>query len=140
MRQTILGLVAALAVVTASAVPALACGGGGCSPCGPAYAAPCGQPEAYVAPFPTVEYSGCYAGCAWVRERLPDPVYQYGAHYRAPQYYYVNQGPTLTGPGASAPYPTYQEGAVIGWGGYPHHRWHHYRHYGYREHVLRRYY
>ena len=29
MRQTISGLVAAIAVVTASAVPAMACGGGG---------------------------------------------------------------------------------------------------------------
>ena len=31
MRQTISGLVAAIAVVTASAVPAMACGGGDCS-------------------------------------------------------------------------------------------------------------
>jgi len=40
------------------------------------------------------------------------------------QYYYVNQGPTYTGPGAFAPYPTYQESAVSGWDAYrrrPHH-------------------
>jgi hypothetical protein len=44
MRQTISGLVAAIAVVTASAVPAMACGGGlfgSCSPCGQAYVSPC---------------------------------------------------------------------------------------------------
>jgi hypothetical protein len=149
MRQTISGLVAAIAVVTASAMPAMACGGGGlfqssCSPCGESYS-PCAQPQVYVAP---VE-QGCNAGCGgWARERLPDPVQQY---------YYVNQGPTYTGPGNFAPYPTYQEGAVSGWGAYRHHP-HHYgyyhgpryrlphhqfyvpHHYGYREHVLRRYY
>jgi hypothetical protein len=158
MRQTISGLVAAIAVVTASAMPAMACGGGGlfqssCSPCGESYS-PCAQPQVYVAP---VE-QGCNTGCGgWARERLPDPVHQY---------YYVNQGPTYTGPGNFAPYPTYQEGAVSGWGAYRHHP-HHYgyyhgpryglphhqfyaphhslrygypHHYGYREHVLRRYY
>ena len=49
MRQTISGLVAAIAVLTVSAVPALACGGlfqgglfqGGCSPCGQAYVEYC---------------------------------------------------------------------------------------------------
>jgi len=100
MRQTISGLVAAIAVVTASAAPAMACGlfGSSCSPCGRAYVSPCAQ--TYV---PTYRYSGCNSGCGWVRERLSDPVQQY---------YYVNQGPTYTGPGAFAPYPTYQEGAV----------------------------
>jgi hypothetical protein len=52
MRQTISGLVAAIAVVTASAVPAMACGGGGlfgsCSPCGTGYVSPCGT--GYVSP------------------------------------------------------------------------------------------
>ena len=46
MRQTISGLVAAIAVVTASAAPALACGGGlftSCAPCGQAYVSPCSQ-------------------------------------------------------------------------------------------------
>jgi hypothetical protein len=112
MRQTISGLVAAIAVVAASAVPAMACGlfDSGCGvPC-----APCGQ---VYAPAPV--YSGCYSGCGpagyeYGYERLPDPVQQY---------YYVNQGPTYTGPGNFAPYPTYQEGSISGWNGY--------RHYGY---------
>jgi hypothetical protein len=43
------------------------------------------------------------------------------------QYYYVDQGPSYTGPGSFAPYPTYQEGAVSGWGAYRHHPYH----YGY---------
>ena len=157
MRQAISGLVAAIGLVAASAAPAVACGGlfnGGCSPCG--YASPCAQSYAPV-------YSGCNTGCGgWsYPERLPNPVQQYGAAPMAsPQYYYVDQGPTYTGPGNFAPYPTYQEGGVSGWGGY-HHRRHHYgytshhrmrygygaphrygyfHHYGYREHVLRRYY
>ncbi len=107
MRQTISGLVAAIVVVTASAAPAMACGlfGGSCSPCGRAYVSPCAQ--AYV---PTYSYSGCNSGC-WAFERLSDPTQQYYSN-RVQQYYYVNQGPTYTGPGAFAPYPTYQEGAV----------------------------
>jgi hypothetical protein len=105
MRQMISGLVAAIAVVTASAVPAMACGdglfGSSCSPCGQAYVSPCAQPQVYVSPAPTYEYSGCNTGCGgWAHERLPDPVQQY---------YYVNQGPTYTGPGNFAPYPTYRE-------------------------------
>jgi hypothetical protein len=113
MRQRISGLVAAIAVVTASAVPALACGGYN----------PCYTPQVYVSPAPTYGYSGCNTGCGgWAHERLPDPVHQY---------YYVNQGPTYTGPGNFAPYPTYQEGALSGWNG------HRYNHHG---RVLRRYY
>jgi hypothetical protein len=113
MRQTISGLVAAIAVVTVSAVPALACGGGlfqgSCSPCGEALS-PC-------APAPVL--TGCDScGGGWTAERLPDPVQQY---------YYVNQGPTYTGPGDFAPYPTYQESAVSGWDAYRHHPYH----YGY---------
>src|SRR3984893_6215838 len=117
MRQMISGLVAAIAVVAASTVPAMACGGGlfgSCSPCGQAYVSPCAQ--AYV---PGPVYTGCNTGCGgWAHERLPDPVQQY---------YYVNQGPTYTGPGNWAPYPTYQEGAVSDWGAYRHHP----RYYGY---------
>src|SRR6266571_2782247 len=106
MRPTISGLVAAFAVMTVAAAPAMACGGYG--PCAQSYA-------------PTPVYSGCYSGCSW-RERLPDPVQQYGypAPHHLQQYYYVNQGPTYTGPGNYAPY--------------------HGRRYGHREHVLRRYY
>jgi hypothetical protein len=156
MRQMISGLVAAIAVVAASAAPAMACGGGlfqtPCSPCGEAYV-PCAQPQVYVAPvYVAPVYSGCDPCGGWVHERLPDPVQQY---------YYVNQGPTFTGPGNWAPRPTYQEGAVWGRDTYHHHPHYHYyghyhapyayrygyfhhhvyaHHYGYREHTLRRYY
>jgi hypothetical protein len=111
MRQTISGLLAAFAVMAASAVPAMACGGGlfqsSCSPCGQqAYVSPCEQ--TYV---PAPVYSGCDTGCGggWAYERLADPVQQY---------YYANQGPTYSGPGAYAPYPTYRESTVSGWSGY----------------------
>jgi hypothetical protein len=101
MRQTISGLAAAIAVMTVSAAPAMACGGlfPGYGACVPGY-------------VPTQYYGGS------VHERLPDPVQQYHSAYPVQQYYYVNQGPTLTGPGAFAPYPTYQEGAVSGWDAY----------------------
>jgi hypothetical protein len=84
-------MVAAVAVMmTMGAAPAMAC----YSPCAPA--------PVYVAPAPV--YSGCYTGCGgWARERLPDPVHQY---------YYVNQGPTYSGPGNWAPRPVYQETSV----------------------------
>jgi hypothetical protein len=159
MRQMISGLVAAVAVVSASAVPAMACGGGlfgSCSPCG-AYVSPCAQPEAYVAPVaPVYSYSGCNS-CGGAYERLPDPVEQYQT-YTSPvhQYYYVNQGPTYSGPGNFAPYPVYRESEGPSVYGYPHyHRWHHrYHSYGYAprysyhaaapyyygHRVLRRYY
>jgi hypothetical protein len=91
MRQTISGLLAALALMTAGAAPALACGGEFYQGCAP----------------PAPVYSGC-GGC-WAHERLPDPVQQY---------YYVNQGPTYSGSGDFAPYPTYQESAVSGWDAY----------------------
>ena len=117
MGQTISGLVAAIAVVTASVVPAMGCGGlfeSSCSPCGQAYVSPCAQ--SYV---PTVGYSSCNSGCGgWAYERLPDPVQQYYLSDRVQQYYYVNQGPTYTGPGDFAPFPTYQESAVSGWNAY----------------------
>jgi hypothetical protein len=125
MRQIISGLVAAIAVVAAGAAPAMACGGGGlfqgsCSPCGQGYVSPCAQ--SYV---PVPVYTGCNTGCGggWSYERLPDPVQQYSTAEPVHQYYYADQGPTYTGPGNFAPYPTYREG---GWG-YRH--YHH--HYGY---------
>jgi len=88
------GLVAAAAVMFVGSAPAMACG---FSPCQP------------VAPV----FSGCNTGCGG---------YGYGAGYGygyerlaepSTQYYYVNQGPTYTGPGAFAPHPTYQEDAVV---------------------------
>jgi hypothetical protein len=96
MRQLISGMVAAVAVMAAS--PAMAwCGGySSCSPCGYSSCA-----TAYVAPAPSYGY-GCGSGCgSWATQRLADPVQQY---------YYVNQGPTYTGPGSWAPQPTYSEG------------------------------
>jgi hypothetical protein len=117
--------------MAASAVPAMACGGGlfqsSCSPCGQAYVSPCAQ-QAYV---PEPVYSGCNTGCGgWAHERLPEPEQQYEPTHQVHQYYYADQGPTYTGPGNLAPYRTYREG---GWSGY-HHRPHHY---GYGMHHYR---
>ncbi|WP_234679016.1 hypothetical protein [Bradyrhizobium monzae] len=90
MRQMISGLVAAAAVMFVGAAPAMACGFNPCQP----------------APV----FSGCNTGCGGYG-------YGYGAYERlaepTSQYYYVNQGPTYTGPGAFAPTPTYQEDAVV---------------------------
>ena len=114
MRKTIFGLVAASAVIAAATAPALACDS--CSPCG--YASPCGGYGQPYAPY----------------ERLPDPVVQYhSAPIAQPQYYYVEQGPTYTGPGNFAPRRYYQEMGVGGWG-YRHHYRHHWHHYGYHYH------
>ena len=135
MRQTISRLIAAIAVVTASAAPAMACGWG--SPCG----------QTFVPAYTT--YQGCNTGCGgWGYPRLPDPVEQYhSAPLAQPQYYYADQGPTYTGPGSFAPYPAYREGGVPAWDRYrphrryrAHHGYRYHHHYGYREHVLRRYY
>ena len=123
MRHLIKGLIAAVAVMAAAA-PAMACG-----------YSPCAQPV-YVAPV--AAYAGCNPCGGWVHERLPDP---------EQQYYYVNQGPTYTGPGNWAPYRVYREGSISGYGygynrpyyGYRAHRYGHAgRYYGQR--VLRRYY
>jgi hypothetical protein len=130
MRQTLIGMVTAAAVMVGGAAPAMACGFGGC--CAGLFAAPCAP--VYV-PSYTYGYGYGYAGCGacggWAYERLVDP---------NTQYYYVNQGPTYTGPGAFAPYPTYHEGAY-GYGYRWHHahrRWHYGRYYHGRR-VLRRY-
>jgi hypothetical protein len=113
MRQMFSGLVAAFAVVTVSAAPAMACGGGGlftspCSPCGQAYVSPCGS-----------SYHAGYGYAGYGRyQRLADP---------SPRYYWVNQGPVYDGPGQFAPRPYYRERVVTGWRGH-----HGYRgHYGY---------
>jgi hypothetical protein len=120
MRQMISGLVAALAAIIAGAAPAKACDMG-CAPCG--YVSTCG---AYVLP---------YAGY----ERLPNPEVQYHHPVVPPQYYYVEQGPTYTGPGDFAPRRVYREEGIYGWG--YHHRWrHHYWHHHYHQHVLHSYY
>jgi hypothetical protein len=123
MRHLIKGLIAAVAVMATA--PAMACG----------YSA-CAQPV-YVAPV--AAYAGCNPCGGWVRERLPDPVQQY---------YFVNQGPTYSGPGNSAPLPYYREGSISGYGygynrPYRAHRYYHRHHAGryYQgQRVLRRYY
>ena len=123
MRQILKGLIAAVAVMVAA--PAMACG-----------YTPCGQPV-YAAPV--AAYAGCNPCGGWVRERLPDP---------EQQYYYVNQGPTYTGPGNLAPRPVYREGTISGYGygynrPYRAHRYYH-RHHAARyyngQRVMRRYY
>jgi hypothetical protein len=115
MRQTISGLIAAIAVVAAGTVPASACGliETGCGP-------------VVVAPV----YSGCDP-CGAGYERLPDPEVQYG-YTNAPlhQYYYAEQGPTYSGPGDFAPYRVYRESAVGVWSAYSHPY-----HYGYHPHM-----
>lgn len=101
MRQTIAGLIAgvAFAATMTATAPAQAC----------AVTDPCGSYGYYAYNY---NYGcGGYSGCG-VRERLARPDdYQ---TYASPQYYWVNQGPTYSGPGAFAPVPTYQERAVIG--------------------------
>src|SRR3954454_8357605 len=106
MRQKISGLVAAAAVVIAASAPAMACGFNPLQPVEPVY-------------------SRCNAGCRGDGyESPPEPT---------TQYYYVNQGPTYTGPGAFAPYPTYREDAVVAPANYGYGRGYGYGHgYGYR--------
>src|SRR6201985_177777 len=130
MRQVIKGLLAALAVTTAGVAPAAACGwGGGC--CNTGYVSPCAQ--TYV-PTYSYSYNPCgTCGTSWGYERLAEP---------ETQYYYVNQGPTYSGPGAFAPQGTYQEQALPTYGyghhyGYRHHGYGYgygYRHHGYGYH------
>jgi hypothetical protein len=172
MRHLIKGMIAAFAVMTAGAAPAMACGYGGCcgevvSPCGTTYAAPVYTYEPAYTYAPTYTYNStpAYSGCGgcgtavtgWGYEHLAEP---------STQYYYVNQGPYYSGPGAFAPEPTYQEDAAPTYYGYHHHYrpygygWHNYgyahhpryfpHHWGYRysggegaywgHHVVRRYY
>lgn len=112
MRTTFLKLVTAIGLVSASAVPALACGGGGlfsaasCSPCGgQAYVSPCAQ--GYGQSYGYGQgYGQGYGYGVPAYQQLPTP---------SAQYYYANQGPTFSGPGNFAPYPTYQETAVSGY-------------------------
>ena len=109
MRHLISGLVAAVAVMASA--PAMACGYTGCAP------------VVYEAPIVAYTSSGCNPcggvsyGYGYEREQLADPI---------EQYYYVNQGPTYSGPGAWAPARVYQEDTVSGYGVY------HRPHYGYR--------
>ncbi|UFZ06518.1 hypothetical protein LQG66_09570 [Bradyrhizobium ontarionense] len=129
MRGTISGLVAIVGLAFAGSAPAMACGSSACAPCG--YASPCAptvtaypyQPAYTYHPGYTYGYASGYSGCGACGaryERLPEPTRQY---------YYVNQGPTYSGPGAFAPYPAYQESAI------PVYRYHH-RHHAYEETLV----
>jgi hypothetical protein len=128
MRQTISGFFAAFAVLFAGAAPAMACGYSTCAPTyyAPVYAAPVYAAPTYAAPTYAYSYnSGCNTcGTGWGYVHLADP---------QTQYYYVNQGPTYTGPGAYAPYPVYQESA-IGWAAYERAPGYYGGGYGYRAH------
>jgi hypothetical protein len=108
MRQHLIGLAAALAVAGVSA-PAMA-GCGGCAPPVFSYSS-CAQP---VAVNPCGGY-GYGNGGGWAVATLAAPAQYYAVQ---PQYYYVNQGPTYTGPGMYAPAVSYQQRAVSGWSGY----------------------
>jgi hypothetical protein len=100
MRQTIKGLIAALTVMTAGAAPAMACGYNPCATYAPAYT--------YTPAYSYTYGSGCGAcGNSWGYGRLAEPT---------TQYYYVNQGPTYSGPGAFAPEPAYEETAIPSYG------------------------
>jgi hypothetical protein len=121
MRQMIKGMLAAFAVMTAgAATPAMACGYGGCcgvmNPCAPFYG--------YTPTYSYTYSSGCGAcGNTWAHDRLAEPTHQY---------YYVNQGPIYSGPGAFAPERVYEERALPVYYGYRHHhRHHHWAHEGY---------
>ena len=139
MRQTISGVVAAIAVMAAGAAPASACGFTACAP----YA------EGYTY-APTVFGTGCGSGSCGAYQRLAEPTTQYyptTPYSPTTQYYYVNQGPAYSGPGMFAPYPTYQESALGADGrasnyhGYHHpHRYGHARHHYSHGYPLRRYY
>lgn len=137
MRQTISGLVAAIALTIAGAAPAMACGYGGC-----------------YAPSYSYTYTGC-GTCGWGHERLTDPETQYHTAEPTPQYYYADPGPTYTGPGAFAPRPHYGGGLRVDtyhwrhrysfhprhgyrYGHVPHHTTQYGYHYG--RPALRRYY
>jgi hypothetical protein len=98
MRHTFAGVATALALLGLGATPAAACGGYGCAPC--VYAAPCG-------------YGAVYSGYGYDYVEVARlPTIAVPRWYAPPQYYYVNQGPTYTGPGLVAPLPTYQQYAA----------------------------
>jgi hypothetical protein len=107
MRHHLIGLAAAALTAVAMSTPASA----GCGSCAPS--------DGY-----SYGYSGCsqpvYSPCGswgggWHYGRLPAQHRYYAVQ---PRYYYVNQGPTYTGPGLFAPAPSYQQRAVAGWSGY----------------------
>jgi len=126
----ITGMIAAVAVMAAA--PAMACGFNPCA--APVYSAP-------VVTYGGYGYGGgcnpCGGGLGAV-ERLPDPDAVYPGVSQ--QYYYVNQGPTFTGPGDWAPRPYYREGYGRPYYGHRHYGYG-YHHYGYHAyHAYRPWY
>lgn len=113
MRQTMMGWAVALAV-TMSAAPALACGYTSCET--PSYSYNYNYSGYQGYSEPACGYGAPCAATPWHYGHLPDNAPYYNGAW--PRYYYVNQGPTFTGPGSFAPVPTYQERAVSGWNGY----------------------
>ena len=114
MRQYLIGLAAAAAVAATSAPATAGCGGCGFGAIGysscvqPVAVNPCGYGAGW-------GYTGAYAyGGGWGYATLPAAA----SYYAQPQYYYVNQGPTYTGPGMFAPLASYQQRGVAGWNGY----------------------
>jgi hypothetical protein len=110
MRQYLIGLAAAAAVAVVSAPAMAGCGGCGpaisfpsfsnCSPCGGGFGG----------------YGGGYAG-GWGYATLAAPAQYYAVQVQAqPQYYFVNQGPTYTGPGMFAPVASYAPRIATGYG------------------------
>jgi hypothetical protein len=116
MRQTVIGLSVAIAAL-GIAGEALACGYDGCAPLGySSYNYNYSGFGGYSEPACGIGAPCTVAVTRWHYGHLPNPEpYYYGTW---PRYYYVNQGPTYTGPGLLAPVPTYQERAVSGWTGY----------------------
>jgi hypothetical protein len=113
MRKMFSGLLVAIAAMAANTLPASACSG--CWGCG--YASPC------AAPYAQPNY-GCASACGAAIELLPDPELQsHSVPLSRPQYYYVNQGPTFTGPGDLAPLPFYDEGVTARRVYHRHHRY-----------------
>lgn len=96
MRRYLIGLAAA-AAVTVTAAPAMACYG-------------CGGSVGYYSYYSGCSPCGGYSG-AWGFSVLPTPVQYYAVQ---PQYYYVQQGPTYTGPGMFAPVSIYQPRVIYG--------------------------
>lgn len=108
MRIQMMGLAAAVAVAVSAAPAAAGCGGCGYANYG----------------YSNYNYAGYAGGCgalvsncgaSYGYSYLPQQAVVYSVQ---PQYYYVNQGPTYTGPGQFAPVASYQQRAVSGWNGY----------------------
>jgi len=116
--QQIFGFVAVAAAISMATGPATACSN---MPCVAPQAAPAPQQDDPCMWAHRKVPTNGFIGCGWGFERLVDPETQYRSRGPEPRYYYVNQGPTFSGPGAFAPYPIYKEGVFVSYGE-PRHR------------------